>query len=139
MSATTAGGFGGMPRAERLRRLARLQRLSRMMDSAVRIPILGIRFGADSVAGLVPGIGDGFGFLVGLYMVNEARKIGLPGHKLAQMVVNLGLDAALGSVPIAGDVFDVFFKANQRNMALLLDHFEEDRADLAKDITPPRR
>ncbi|SJZ64074.1 DUF4112 domain-containing protein [Consotaella salsifontis] len=125
--------------AETLRRLRRLAMLARTMDTAVRIPILGIRFGFDSVIGLIPGVGDIAGGLVGLYMVNEARKMNVPPEKLARMIGNIGIDAAVGAVPVLGDVFDVFFKANRRNMDILLDHFDELRPHLAKDITPPRR
>ena len=142
--ATTFGGrIDEAARPERLRRLKRLSRLARLMDSAIRIPVLGYRFGVDSIIGLVPGLGDAAGGLVGLYIVNEARKMGVPGHKLLRMVGNVGLDALAGSVPVLGDIFDVAFKAHRRNVDIILDHFAEDRmglaADAAKDVTPPRR
>ena len=129
--------------AERIRRLKRISRLARIMDTAIAIPGTGIRFGADSVIGIIPGFGDAAGGLIGLYMVNEARKLGLPGHKLLKMVGNVGIDSLVGAVPLFGDVFDVYFKSHRRNAKLILDHFENDHVDLdpagMKDITPKRQ
>lgn len=129
-------------RSERIRRLKRISRLARVMDTAIRVPGIGVRFGADSLMGLIPGIGDAAGGLIGLFIINEARKLGLPRHKILQMVGNVGLDVAVGSVPLLGDVFDVYFKAHKRNANLILDHFPDHRADLdpglLKDITPKR-
>ncbi|MGK9055452.1 DUF4112 domain-containing protein [Xaviernesmea oryzae] len=110
-------------RAEHLRRLRRLGTIARLMDTAIRIPGTGIRFGADSVFGLIPVVGDAGGALVGLYIVNEARRLGLPPAKLVQMLGNIAADTVLGSVPVAGDVFDLFFKSHRRNLQLILDHF----------------
>lgn len=115
---------------DRLRRLRRLSTIARMMDTAIRIPGTGIRFGADSVMGLVPVIGDAGGALVGLYMINEARRLGVPSHKLMQMMGNLAADSVLGAVPLAGDLFDVFFKSNRRNLGIVLDHFGIAAEDL---------
>lgn len=108
---------------EMLRRLRRLATIARLMDTAMRIPGTGIRFGADSLFGLVPVIGDAGGALIGLYIVNEARRLGVPPAKLVQMLGNIAVDSVLGSVPVAGDVFDVFFKSHRRNLQLVLDHF----------------
>ncbi len=115
---------------EKLRRLRRLHGIARLMDTAIRIPGTGIRFGADSVFGLIPVIGDAGGALVGLYLINEARRMGVPSAKLVQMLGNLGVDAFVGSVPVAGDLFDLFFKSHRRNLDIILDHFELRREDL---------
>jgi hypothetical protein len=117
-------------RTERLRRLRRLRGLARLMDTALHIPGTRIRFGADSVLGLVPVVGDASGALVGLYIVNEARRLGMPTGKLVQMLGNLAADTVVGSVPLLGDVFDLFFKSHRRNMQLILDHFELNADDL---------
>lgn len=138
MSYATADRMDRLDGEERLRRLRRLGVVARLMDTAIRIPGTGIRFGMDSIVGLVPGIGDGAGLMIGLYIVYEAQRLGVPAHKLARMIANLGLDAVVGAVPVAGDVFDVFFKANRRNFELVLDHFDEYRAEFARDITPRR-
>jgi hypothetical protein len=110
-------------RTDTLRRLRRLSTIARLMDTAIGIPGTRLRFGADSVFGLVPVVGDAGGALVGLYMVNEARRLGVPSEKLARMVGNVAADALIGAVPVAGDIFDVFFKSHRRNMDLILDHF----------------
>ncbi len=102
------------------------------MDTAIRIPGTGIRFGADSVLGLIPGVGDAGSALVGLFIVNEARRLGVPRHKLVRMLGNLGADAVTGSVPLLGDLFDVYFKSNRRNLQILLDHFDMTEEQLGR-------
>lgn len=131
--------------ADRLRRLRRISRVARLMDTAIRVPGTGIRFGADSVVGLIPGIGDAGGAVIALWIVNEARRLGMPNAKIAKMLGNVGIDVAVGSVPLLGDIFDVVFKANRRNLDLILDHFGEEHlmAEVdpdrpMKDITPKR-
>lgn len=119
-------------RLDRLRRLRRLSTIARLMDTAIGIPGTRLRFGADSVFGLVPVIGDAGGALVGLYMVNEARRMGVPSDKLARMIGNVAADAVVGAVPVAGDIFDVFFKSHRRNLEIVLDHFGLDHEDLRR-------
>ncbi|MFF2322871.1 DUF4112 domain-containing protein [Agrobacterium sp. NPDC058088] len=124
-----AGGFGTNTSGstfdveQRLLKMRRLSRISRLMDTAVGIPGTRLRFGADSVLGLVPVVGDGAGALVGLYIVNEARRLGLPQDKLAKMIGNVAMDSIVGSVPLLGDLFDVYFKSHRRNVQIILDHF----------------
>ena len=133
-----ASDFGSFTApADLKRRLARLNGLARLMDTAIAIPGTNIRFGADALIGLVPGIGDAGGALIGLYIVNEARRLGVPRRKLARMVANLGVDAVVGAVPVAGDLFDVYFKSHKRNIQIILDHFDLERRDI-KDVTPRR-
>lgn len=121
-----------LDRVEQLRRIRRIHGIARLMDTAIRIPGTGIRFGADSVFGLIPVIGDAGGALVGLYILNEARRLGVPPGKLVQMFGNIAADSLLGSVPIAGDLFDVFFKSNRRNLDIILDHFSVRAEELRK-------
>lgn len=115
---------------EHLARLRRIRGLARLMDTALRIPGTRVSFGADSVLGLVPGIGDFAAAAVSLVIVNEARRLGVPNDRLMRMLVNIGFDTVAGSVPVLGDVFDVYFKSNRRNLQLVLDHFGLDHADL---------
>ncbi|WP_114389692.1 DUF4112 domain-containing protein [Notoacmeibacter marinus] len=129
--------------ADRTRRLRRVARAARLMDTAVRLPG-GFRLGADSIVGLIPGIGDTATVVVSLWIVNEARKLGVPANKLTRMLGNVGLDYVIGAVPIVGDVFDAVYKANRRNLNMILDHFgHHDLTDLddvderaMKDVTP---
>jgi hypothetical protein len=87
------------------------------------VPGTGIRFGIDGLVGLVPGIGDGAMALISLWFVLEAGRLGLPKRKLARMLLNIGIDAAAGAVPVLGDVFDVAWKANRRNYRIIAAHF----------------
>ena len=100
------------------------------MDSQFVIPGVGVRFGVDPVLGLIPGLGDLVSGLVSLYIVAAAAKQGTSRLTVARMAMNLGLDALLGTVPFAGDLFDVGYKANNRNVALLRRHFEADAGEL---------
>jgi hypothetical protein len=93
--------------------------LARALDSAVRIPGTNMRFGLDALLGLVPGLGDVAGAAMGSYLVLLGSRLGAPKPVLARMVLNVALDTLAGVVPIAGDLFDVAWKANTRNMALL--------------------
>ncbi|MBB3350224.1 hypothetical protein FHT70_000125 [Rhizobium sp. BK049] len=103
------------------------------MDTAVRLPF-GVRIGADSVLGLIPAVGDVAGSLIGLFIIDEARRLGLPAHKLARMAVNLGVDAACGTVPLVGDLFDVYFKSHRRNVGIILEHFGISEDELNQRI-----
>lgn len=111
----------------RLALMERLDRLSWWLDSAWRIPGTNIRFGADAAMGLVPGIGDLAGAALGMYVIMEARSMNLPGHVIARMVGNIGLDTVVGAVPIAGSIFDVAYRANRRNMRILRAHLASTR------------
>ncbi len=104
--------------------LDRLDRLASLMDSRWRLPLLGWRFGLDSVIGLVPGLGDVAGGLVSAWLILQARRLGAPNRVLAMMAGNVALDVALGSVPVLGDLLDLGLKANRRNARLLRRHFQ---------------
>ena len=111
-------------RSARAESVARLEALSRLLDSAVLIPGTNQRVGIDALLGLVPGIGDLVSTALASYLIWEARQLGLPRWKIARMIGNVAADTVLGAVPLAGDVFDVFFRANRRNMRILRDHLE---------------
>ena len=100
-------------------RLARLRRLAWLIDAQFAIPGTRFRFGANSVIGLAPGIGDALMGAVSLYIVNEARALGAPPALLGRMLANVAVEVLGGTVPILGNVFDMAFKANLRNIALL--------------------
>lgn len=97
----------------------RLERLAWWMDERFRIPGTSRRVGLDGLLGLVPGVGDAATTLVSAWIVAQAWRMGAPRHVILRMVANVGIDFALGSVPLAGDVFDFAFKANSRNVRLL--------------------
>ena len=107
--------------------LARLTLLAKLLDSAFLIPGINRRVGLDAVIGLVPGIGDAISTLLASYIIWEARQLGLPRWKIARMMGNVAVDTAIGAVPLVGDAFDLFFKANERNMRIIHEHLGTHR------------
>lgn len=106
-------------------RLERLRAMSRLLDAAIRIPGTNFRFGLDPLIGLVPGIGDAVGAVFSGYIVLQAARLRAPKSTLIRMVVNIALDTVLGAVPVLGDLFDMGWKSNMKNMALLEDHLRQ--------------
>ena len=102
--------------------VAELDLLAALLDSRWRIPGTSIRFGVDALVGLVPVIGDAATGIVSAYIVMRARNCGAGKTLVARMLGNVLLDTVLGSVPILGSIFDVYFKANNRNIRLLRRH-----------------
>ena len=102
--------------------VARIEALARLMDGAFVVPGTNIRLGLDAIIGLVPVAGDLIGGLISSYLIWEARRLGAPKWLIARMVTNVLLDTAVGAVPVLGDAFDVMFRANMKNMALLRKH-----------------
>ncbi len=100
-------------------RLARLRKLAWLLDAQFLLPGTRFRFGINGLLGLAPGAGDVVVGLVSLYIVNEARQLGAPPALLARMLANIGIEVLGGAVPVIGDMFDMAFKANLRNLALL--------------------
>ena len=102
--------------------LQRVRTLTHLLDNAITIPGTSYRIGLDPLLGLLPGAGDIAGSVLSAYIILEAARFGLPRETLVRMLINLASDAALGSLPIVGDVFDATWKANSRNLALLEAH-----------------
>jgi hypothetical protein len=90
-----------------------------VLDTAVRIPGTPVRFGLDAVLGLIPGVGDVVGAAAAGYIVLAAARLGAPPSVLVRMLLNVGVDTVVGAVPLLGDLFDIGFKANSRNVRLL--------------------
>jgi Domain of unknown function (DUF4112) len=111
-----------MTDVDRLKTLKRIERLAKLMDTAWGIPFTKWRFGFDSVVGLIPGAGDAVNLGVSIYTLMLARKLAAPNNLLLKMAANSGVDFGLGSVPILGDIFDMFFKSNTRNLKLLTEY-----------------
>lgn len=105
-----------------------LDRLARLLDSHWRIPFTRIGFGFDALLGLLPVAGDMASALVSFYIVARAWRHGASGVLIAHMLANVVLDTVAGSVPILGSVFDVAYRANIRNVGLLRDHLQRQRA-----------
>jgi hypothetical protein len=105
--------------------VARLEALARLMDGAFIVPGTSIRMGLDALIGLIPVAGDVIAGLISTYLIWEARQLGAPKWLIARMMANTLLDTVVGAVPVVGDAFDVMFRANMKNMALLRQHVEK--------------
>ena len=99
-----------------------LELLARWTDTVFRIPGLNIRFGLDAIIGLIPGAGDIVTSLASLYILSAANRYNVPRVTLARMATNILLDTLLGAIPLVGDLFDVYWKSNRRNVDLLRRH-----------------
>jgi len=115
--------------------LAQLRGLTRVLDGAITIPGTGIRVGLDPIIGLVPVVGDWIGAALSGYIIVQGARLGASGATLMRMTGNLVVDLVVGSVPVLGDIFDLGFRANERNLALISAHVQSPatrrRSDLA--------
>ncbi|WP_191965422.1 MULTISPECIES: DUF4112 domain-containing protein [Haloferax] len=105
--------------------LERLRTVSHYLDNAIEIPGTNYRIGLDPILGLIPGVGDTTASALSAYILVEAAMLGAPRATLARMFGNVIVDTVFGSLPVVGDVFDVAWKANARNVRLLEDRFGE--------------
>lgn len=113
----TFGRAGARDRAQSGMSTAELDKFAHLLDS--KFSFLGIRFGLDSILGLVPGIGDIAGLGLSAVILGQAYRMGARKRTLARMAVNVAGDTVVGSIPLVGTIVDVFWKANRRNMSLL--------------------
>lgn len=111
------------------RRLVRVRKFAGLMDDKFALPGTGIRFGLDTLVGLLPGVGDAATAVVGLWLIGEAIRMKASTGVLIRMCGNVLIDATLGAVPIAGDLFDWYWKSNRRNAVLLEKHLQKRVAD----------
>ena len=102
--------------------LQKLEKLARLMDSYFAIPGTSIRFGLDSIFGLVPGIGDTGTLLFSLYIISRARSYKVPWYVTLRMIWNALVDWIIGLVPLIGDIFDIGWKSNIKNVSLIRQH-----------------
>jgi hypothetical protein len=105
--------------------LATARFVARLLDNAVGIPRTGVRVGLDPLLGLVPGLGDVAGAALSGYIVLLAARRGAPASIVVRMLGNVAVDTVVGAVPVLGDLFDVGWKSNVRNVALLERHLEQ--------------
>ena len=111
-----ANPFGNLTREQRL---ARLDAVAKLLDIAFILPGTNIRYGIDGIIGLIPVVGDIIATALSLWLVREARALGAPWYVTARMLGNVAVQGVVGAVPVAGDAFDVLFRANMRNVRLL--------------------
>jgi hypothetical protein len=104
-----------------------LDLLSHILDDFLRIPGTSIRFGLDGIVGLIPGIGDLVGGIASCVIIFAAWTRGVPYVTVARMMANVGIEVVVGSIPVLGDMFDIAWRANRRNYALLAGTLAEPR------------
>ena len=117
----------------RRERLDRLDSLSRLLDIAFTVPGTNIRFGTEAIMRLVPGIGDAAASALSCLILYEAHRLGVPRRVMIRMAGNVAIEAAAGAVPVIGDLFDVAFRANRRNVRILREHFGLEVAGQARE------
>lgn len=110
--------------AKQISKLTKLRRVSRILDNAIAIPGTKISFGLDPILGLLPGGGDTVTGGIAAYIVVEAARMGVPREVLWKMVSNILIDSFAGTVPVVGDIFDLGWKANLKNIELLEKHLD---------------
>ena len=101
--------------------------LSHVLDDFIRIPGTSIRFGLDGIIGLIPGVGDAIGGIASCVILVAAWVRGVPSPVLARMVSNVAIEVVVGAIPVVGDMFDIAWRANRRNYALLTGSVEAPR------------
>ncbi len=123
MSRPIPGEVIGLSRAERFAAAERrIGRVTRVLDELVTVPGTSQKVGLDPVVGLIPVVGDALAAGVGLWVIGEAARFGIPRIVLGRMIVNLVVDLVIGAIPILGDLYDVAFRSNSRNLALFRRH-----------------
>lgn len=105
--------------ADKAEALEDLETLAKWFDDRFTVPGTQFRFGLDSIAGLIPGVGDTLTAGVSALLVLRAKRLGVRNSLVLRMLSNVGVDWLVGSIPLVGDIFDFAFKANRKNIALL--------------------
>ncbi len=103
-----------------------VDKISSLLDNQFRIPFTKIRFGADFLIGLIPTVGDWLSFSISSILVFSMMRRGIGVGMLLKMIGNITLDATVGSIPIVGDIFDLHYKANRRNIDLLKQYYADN-------------
>ena len=125
-----------LPRSEgdRSRALAEVETLAWLLDNSIQVPGTGgRRVGIDALIGFVPVMGDLVSAGMGLFVVWRASRLGLPRIVVVRMLANSALDFVIGAIPIAGDAFDLWFKANTRNLGIMRRHLADPGASTRND------
>ena len=104
---------------------ARVEIMEKLLERSFTVPGTKIPIGMDSIIGLIPVIGDIVTAAMGMYIVWEARNLGLSKFQLARMAANVGVDTVLGAVPLVGDAFDFLWRSNSRNLRIIRKHLDK--------------
>ena len=104
----------------------------KIMDSAVTLPIVG-RVGLDAVLDLIPVFGNFAGAAVSLTLIARTLQYGPPPSLVSKMLSNVLVDVILGAIPVVGPLADIWFRANDRNAALMREFLDSRPADPIDD------
>ncbi len=107
--------------------LIKISKLVKLMDTAFTIPFTKIKFGLDPIIGLFPVVGPIIDYGISAYLLIAMLQNGASGKLVMKMLANITIDGLVGSIPVLGNIFDVFYKANRRNLLLATEHFEEGK------------
>jgi hypothetical protein len=103
----------------------RVETLEIILERSFTIPGINRPVGLDAIVGLVPVVGDAITAVMGGYIIWEARNLGMSKWQIWRMIGNLGVDTALGAIPLAGDAFDLLFRSNTRNLKIIKKHLDK--------------
>jgi hypothetical protein len=126
MTNVYAREWSGERYAPRRASLERLDAISRLLDIAFAVPGTNIRFGVEAILRLFPGIGDAAASALSCWVIYEAYRLGVPRLLLSRMIGNVVVEGLAGAVPVAGDLFDIGWRANRRNVRLLREYLERE-------------
>lgn len=110
---------GGLSLKNQEKKVAHLRAVARFLDDSIPVPGTTYRIGVEPIVGLIPGVGDFFGVTVSAYIILRAADLGVSKTTIVRMIINLVIDGVVGSLPIVGDLFDIVWKANLRNIAIV--------------------
>jgi hypothetical protein len=112
---------------ERATDLEWIERIARWLDSKFVIPGTNIRFGLDPLMSLMPVAGDLITYIISGMLVYNMYQHGASRKVVIKMILNSTLDAIIGIIPVVGTFFDIFYRANDRNVRLLKEHYFEGK------------
>ncbi len=123
---TSRGAFQSHSPDSRRAAIRRIDVLSRLFDTAFVFPGTKVRFGIEAILRLIPGVGDVAASSLSAYLLYEAHRLEVPPHIFGRLVANVAIEGVVGAVPLLGDIFDIGFRANRRNLRILNDYFQEE-------------
>lgn len=104
-----------------------VNRMAWLMDDRFRLKGTKFRFGLDPLINLVPFLGDIIGFSISFLLVLVMWRNGASRKVVMLMIINVLIDLTIGAIPVIGNLFDFFFKANKKNVILLNQYYYEDK------------
>jgi hypothetical protein len=126
-----------MNEIQQLKNLQRIRKIANLLDTAIGIPGTKFRIGLDPILGIIPGGGDLIAAVISAYMVYLATRFGLEKEEIGKMFGNVAIETIFGSIPLVGDIFDAYFKANIRNLEILENHLAKTQVKTQSKLETP--